>query len=726
MPIRPGLQHLPALTALLVLAALIGVQLQFPLSFAAARQLVFDTYMAAHPAAADAPITVISIDETSLAQYGPWPWPESRLAALIDEVQALGAALVGLVLIPADHRHPEPRAVGLDQRATAEHPIQDGQRPPQGRRPPTPGEQQQSQTSNLEASLARLPAVVGFALTERAGSDQPPPRPAGLVTVGVQSPQLAHALTKSLLPSTHSRQAAAGIGALNVFPDRDGRVRRIPLLVQMGERLYPSLVAELLRLRLGESDYLLRAKPGSAFDAPMRLKIGRQMTGLNDNGEIWLHYAPRKALAQISASRLLQGNLAPAALAGRIALIGVSAPGVGAMITSPLGEPLAPAEVHAQALAQLMTGVNPWRPSWATAAEVSFAAAGALLLIVISLWRRGLWLVVPGALLVATVVATAFQLFVQQRLLLDPLSPVLTITAVYITLALSSYLVAERERRWIQRAFSSYVSPNLVRHLMRDPAQLTLSGERRECSFIMTDLAGFTPLVEGCEPEALVDLLNRYLDQMVEVVFAHQGTLDRIVGDAVSARFSAPVVQPDHAQRAVDCALELDRSAHAFAKEMQATGIPFGETRIGVHSGEVIVGNFGGSRHLDYRAFGDPINTAARLETANKVFGTRLILSGATLEHCPNPPATRPIGELLLKGKSRPVASFTPLTQSEIETGLAAAYARAYSAMEHGDEQAKALLEDCAARFPQDALTQFHWQRLQSGATGVVFAPEKV
>lgn len=700
MPIQPRLKQLPAVAALLMLALLVWIQIQFPPAFSAARQLIFDAYMAARPASPEAPISVVGIDETSLARYGPWPWPEPRIAALIDELRALGAEMVGLALIPTERFHPEIDTAlpGLD--AIAE---------------------QTPQSRVLQASLASLPSVVGFALTEGDGSDQPPPRPARLMTVGHPTPQLANSLPKSLLPSTAALQGAAGIGALNVFPDRDGRVRRVPLLVQMGETLYPSLVAELLRLARGEHAYLVRAKPGKDVDSPVLLKVGQQVTGLNDNGEIWLHYAPRTALDQISAGAVLQGDLQAGVLEGRIALIGVSAPGVGAMITSPLGEQLAPADVHAQALAQLMAGTHPWRPSWASAAEVAFAATGALLLIGISLWRRGLWLVVSGALLVATVVAVAFQLFVQQQLLLDPLSPVLTITAVYIVLALSSYLVAEHERRWIQSAFSSYLSPNLVRHLMRDPGQLNLGGERRHCSFIMTDLAGFTPLVESCEPETLVGLLNRYLDRLVEVVFAHQGTLDRIVGDAVSVRFSAPVAQPDHAQRAVDCALALDLSAHAFAEDMRATGIAFGETRIGVHSGEVIVGNFGGSRHLDYRAFGDPINTAARLETANKVFGTRIILSAATLEHCASPPATRPVGELLLKGKRRPVASFTPLTESEIKSGLAETYARAYTAMAGADDSALALLEACAARFPADTLTQFHLQRLRTGSTGVIF-----
>jgi adenylate cyclase len=706
MQIRPRLKQLPPVAASLVLALLMWIQITFPQAFETARHWVFDAYMAARPAAVHAPITVVSIDETSLADYGPWPWSESQLAALVDALNGLGASIAGLAFIPTERvdsepLFPETAPVTTGLAAVAE-PLQ---------------------SSTLGASLTALPSVVGFALAEHAGSDQPPPRPAGLATVGDRLPQLASSLPKSLLPSAASMQSAAGMGALNAYPDRDGRIRRVPLLVQMSHRLYPSLPAELLRLAAGETGYLLRTEPGRGIDAPLLLKVGQRVIGLNDNGEIWLHYAPREALHQVSASTVLRGGLSRSALDGRIALIGVAAPGVGAMMTSPLGEQLAPAEVHAQVLAQLMVGSHPWRPSWARAAEVGFGAVGALLLIGISLWRQGFWLVVPGALLVVTVAATAFQLFAEQQLLLDPLSPVLTISAVYLTLALSGYLVAERERRWIQQAFSSYLSPTLARHLMRDPAQLKLGGERRQCSFIMTDLADFTPLVERFEPEALVDLLNRYLDRLVEVVFAHQGTLDRIVGDAVSVRFSAPVTQPDHAQRALDCALAIDHSAQAFAEEMRAAGIPFGETRIGVHSGEVIVGNFGGRRHLDYRAFGDPINTAARLETANKVFGTRLIISAATLAHCARQPATRPIGELLLKGKQQPVASFTPLTETQIRSGLADLYSRAYVAMANQHDDAKRLLEACAVRFPSDALSRFHRQRLQSGGTGIRFAP---
>jgi adenylate cyclase len=263
-----------------------------------------------------------------------------------------------------------------------------------------------------------------------------------------------------------------------------------------------------------------------------------------------------------------------------------------------------------------------------------------------------------------------------------------------------------------------------VSHLVQHPEELRLRGERRECSFVMTDLAGFTAMVERFPPEELVDLLNGYLESLVSIVFRFDGTVERIVGDAVSAHFSAPVRQPDHAQRAVDLALAIDRFASEFSSAMQARGVPFGQTRIGVHTGEVIVGNFGGRSHLDYRGFGDPINTTARLESANRHFGTRIAISADTLARCEDL-QTRSIGELILKGKTRPIAVFTPLTPDEIETGLAAAYREAYALAEREDARAIAAFESCAARFPTDGLTRFHLERLTRGKRGVVIPLEK-
>jgi len=305
--------------------------------------------------------------------------------------------------------------------------------------------------------------------------------------------------------------------------------------------------------------------------------------------------------------------------------------------------------------------------------------------------------------------------FSAQRLLVDPLTPALGVLAAFLVLSLVRYHASEQRRRWLARAFSRYVSPNLVSHIVRHPEQLALSGERRECSFIFTDLAGFTGLMERIDPADAVGLLNGYLDGMIAIVFHHQGTLDRIIGDALAIMFSAPLDQSDHRQRAYDCALEMQRFAHVYAK-----GRPLGHTRIGVHSGEVIIGNFGGRTMFDYRALGDAVNTASRLEGANKYLGTRVCVSEATLAGCTGA-QVRPVARLLPKGKSQPLRVFQPLHDGlagPVDPAALAAYAQAYAALEDGAPEVLALFEALALQQPDDALVRMHLERLRSGGRG--------
>lgn len=680
-------------TALLALA--VYAQICCPQVFSTMRTLLFDAYMAVSPAAPRAPVSVVEIDEQALSAHGPWPWSSATLAALLERLAAAGAGPAALTMIPAQALAPEPGAQALH-----------GGEAPQPGVPPDP----------LARAIMGLPTVVGYALTDQGGSPTPPPRAVGLSVVGAAAPRLQSRLPASLLPPA-ARVPAAGLGALNVFPDRDGRLRRVPLLVQMGDALLPSLSAEILRVATGAGSYMVRVAADPGADTPLSIRIGSRSIPLNDNGEIWLHFAPRTALPVIGAAAVLAGEVPAGLLAQRIVLIGVRAPGIGSTVTSPLGEGLSAAMIHAQAVSQLLAGAHPLRPRWAPGAEALAGALGSLLLILLSLRIRGAWLVLAGLVLVAAVLAGGFWLFRQHLLLFDALTPAVTIVAVFTMLSLVGYAISERERRFVQRAFSSFVSPNLVRHLMRHPEELRLRGERRECSFVMTDLAGFTPLVERSAPEALVDLLNRYLEGLISIAFEHDGTLERIVGDAVSVHFSAPVVQPDHARRALACALAIDRFAAGFAEQMRRDGVAFGHTRIGVHTGEVIVGNFGGKSQLDYRAFGDPINTTARLESANRFFGTRIAVSADTVAQCPRMPL-RPIGALLLKGKRTPIETYTPLTEADIDSGLAAAYDHAYGLVGEQSSRALAAFEDCAARFPHDGLVRFHVERLRSGGSG--------
>ncbi|WP_411032082.1 adenylate/guanylate cyclase domain-containing protein [Spongiimicrobium sp. 3-5] len=275
----------------------------------------------------------------------------------------------------------------------------------------------------------------------------------------------------------------------------------------------------------------------------------------------------------------------------------------------------------------------------------------------------------------------------------------------------------ESKHKWIKEAFSAYVSPNLVTHLIQHPDELRLGGERRECTFIFTDLVGFTPLVEKSDPATLVTYLNEYFEGMIAIVFKHEGTVSKIVGDAIAVMFSAPVVQKDHAARAVACALDMDAYAQNFALEKQKIGLDLGRTRIGVNTGTVIIGNIGGKNQLDYRALGDAINTAARLESANKQLGTRVCVSGTTVAQCPDF-IGRPIGSLLLKGKTRPVATFEPLTKSKSETPNISDYLEAYKLMENNAPEALGKFKGVVEDYPEDGLASFHLSRLNSGKSG--------
>ena len=215
-------------------------------------------------------------------------------------------------------------------------------------------------------------------------------------------------------------------------------------------------------------------------------------------------------------------------------------------------------------------------------------------------------------------------------------------------------------------------------------------------------------------------MINRYLDGMIAIVFAHHGTLTRIVGDGIAVLFSAPVHQANHPLLAVQCAMAMQDFAHRYASELQAQGVDFGETRVGVHTGEVIVGNFGGATILDYRALGDPINTASRLESANKFLGTRVCVSEAVHDACPAIPM-RPIGRLLLKGKTQALDVFEPMADVDAPDS---SYLRAYELMRREANEALTAFEQLVAERPADRLVAMHLARLRSGQRGALIVLE--
>ena len=285
---------------------------------------------------------------------------------------------------------------------------------------------------------------------------------------------------------------------------------------------------------------------------------------------------------------------------------------------------------------------------------------------------------------------------------------------------------ARRRQNEAERAnasLSRYFSPQLAKRLATQSQNGDTDVQWRDVAVLFTDISSFTPLVETAEPDILAQLLNEYVAGMTDVVFAQDGTVAKIIGDAVQVLFNAPSDQPDFATRAIRCAHRLDAWAEAFRARWREKGVSVGATRIGVHAGPALVGNFGGSRFFDYTAYGDTINIAARLEAANKYLGTRICVSAAVAGAAANFTG-RPIGDLLLRGRTEPLRAYEPLSAEGFRNPSTERYALAFAKLEAHDAAAMPTFAAFVGAHADDPLAGFHLKRLLNGASGTLMRLE--
>lgn len=679
-----------------------------PFVFQLLRNAQFDLFQRWQPRAyVDAPVKIIDIDDESLQRLGQWPWPRTQIARLVDTLRDGGAAAIGFDVVFAEPDRTSPESIsrlwqldeGLAHRLST-LPRHD---------------------EVLAEQLRPGGVVLGFALedTQAAGGAESPggDPPYRFIMLGGTDVSALHSFSTAIRALPALEAAAAGRGALTFVPDSDGVVRRLPLVLRLRGELIPTLVAEVLRVGQDEINHVLTvsAERGVGLEA---FRSGQISVPTTANGEIWIHYSEPVPERYIPAWRVLTGEVDAATLAGNIVLVGASAKGLKDLRFSPLGRTIPGVEVHAQALEQILTGRALSRPSWALALELIVLA---LCIAIVSLLAARGEALIAAALTAIGLAALAWGgwvAFADHGLLLNVIVPMVLIAAAFMLTSLIHHFYSESEQRWIKSAFSRYVSPNLVDYLVEHPGELGLGGARRDCSFVFTDLADFTGMMERIELDAAVSMLNGYIDGLIAIAFRHEGTLDRIVGDAVVIMFSAPVVQADHCERAVNCALEMDTFAQAYSRRIHDQGGSFGITRIGVHTGSVIVGNFGGSTIFDYRALGDPVNTASRLEGANKYLGTRVCLSAATLAGCPGRKA-RPVGRLLVQGKTEALEVFEPETHGT-ENGRAPLkeYLASHACLNRDVDEARTAFQALHDRYPSDPLVLLFHQRLSEGQGG--------
>ena len=650
-----------------------------PAALVSLRHAVFDQYQRWSPARPVAePVHVVDIDDLSLSRLGQWPWSRAVLAELNHKLVEAGARVIGYDILFAESGRADPAS------------------------DPT-----------FARSLRAAPTVLGFALTQGGSARLPEAVPSRVVLAQPGLLQAVHAFPAALLPLPELA-AASALGAINFVPDEDGVVRRVPLLLKLGDVAVPSLAGEMWRLAQGAGNFVVS---GSVLDG-LTVGIGALRVPVSAQGEFWIRYGKPRADRYLSASAVLSGSADLNVLRDKPVLVGASANALMDLRFSPLGDVVPGVEVHAQVLEQFQTQQWLVRPAQAMTIEILLACVlgGAVTFLALRMTA------LPSALgtlaLLLVLMGGGWYLFEAYGVLLDPATPALLAALVFIVASLMRHMWAERRQRWVRQVFSRYVSPNLVKHLVTHPEAVELGGVRRVCSFVFTDLAGYTALMERNDPVTVISMINEYIDGMVGIAFAHQGTLDRVVGDGMMVMFSAPIVQSDHAARAVACARDMSVFAREFARKRNASGVEWGQTRIGVHSGEVIVGNFGGSTIFNYSALGDPVNTASRVEGANKALGTLICVSQDTLDECPQA-RSRPAGRLVLMGRSGVVA-VSELLPGERAPGepADAEYEVAYALLAAGDDAALPAFERLAAQRAGDPLVELHLMRLRAGERG--------
>lgn len=711
-----ALKRLGILLPIISVAVGLVLLLLDPLPMQTLRNNLFDQYQRWHPRDyVDVPVRIVDIDEETLARLGQWPWPRTRLAELVRILHGAGVAAIGFDVVLAEADRTSPRAMAT---LWALHgPLRSAL------------ENLPDHDEVLAESLRGAGVVLGFVAqrSSREGMQDAGLSPAPLgprsdlpfrfINSGQPPGRWLHSFDSAITARPELVKAAQGYGALSFVPDSDGILRRVPLVLQLAGEPVPTLVAETLRVAQGERNYVLKTEGKDIGLAEIR--IGEYRIPTTAAGEIWVHYSRPVVNRYLPAWKIFAGEIPNEMLDGHIVLIGSSAQGLMDLRFSPFGRIMPGVESHAQAIEQILSGQILIRPGWARSVEVIAIVIGGLAISFLAIRARALIAAGTTLAFLIMVLVGGWYAFRNYGLLLNTVTPALISGSAFVLGSLIHHFISEREQRWIRAVFSRYVSPNRVNYLVEHPETMELGGTRQECSFIFTDLADFTPLMESTDPAEAVAMLNAYLDQMIGIAFRFDGTLDRIVGDSVVIMFSAPVPQPDHRARALACALDMDAFATAYAQELGARGIPFGSTRIGIHSGEVVVGNFGGSTIFDYRALGDPINTASRLEGLNKHLGTHVCLSEATLGGCPDADV-RPIGRIVLKGKTQALRVFEPLTVERLrkyaprDEYLAACRLMADEAI----REAAAAFGELALRFPDDPLVILHHRRLSDGAHG--------
>ncbi|HOW56666.1 MAG TPA: CHASE2 domain-containing protein [Smithellaceae bacterium] len=624
--------------------------------------------------------TVIAvIDEKSVMELGRWPWPRTTIARLVDKLKDSGAKAIGFDIVFSEpDTNSSLRAVTELSAEMKAGGVKDGH--------VFSLLNKKRAVADTDAALAKSIRraqnitlgyffhfkdhkgnVVSIAEKEIAANTKNIQSSRYLIiNSSEQNPddsRMPHAYAPvANIPII--AEAAKNSGYFNTFPDSDGSNRWSPLVIKLRDNYYSSLAVSTLIQYLDSPQVALNIE---SFGVES-IRIGNISIPTDDRGRLLVNYmGPEKTFPHYSIADIIKGKIPAEKLRGKIVLVGATAIGIYDLRVTPFGSTYPGVEIHANVIDNILHQ-NFLRYSFIVKFVdiILIIFSGLLVAFAISRVKA-----ITGALtaLAVILVYLAINIFVffKYNIWLNLTYPLLTMIAIYLGITIYRYIKEEREKKKIRGAFQYYLTASVINEMLKDPSKLKLGGDKKDLSVLFSDIRGFTTISEKLSPEELVHLLNEYLTAMTDIVFKHDGTLDKYMGDAIMAVFGAPLDQPDHARRACMTALEMMSELHRLQKKWQEEGRPLLNIGVGVNSGDMVVGNMGSEMRFDYTVMGDMVNLGSRLEGTNKEYGSNIIISEFTHAAVKDFFCCRELDWVRVKGKKLPVKIFELLSEKKDE-----------------------------------------------------------
>ena len=645
-------------------------------------------------------VTIVAIDEKSLATIGRWPWSRRTQAELVEKLDALGARVIALDIVFSESENSKLLAhIG---RLEAEQGATDKSSPYESIK----------RALATDSTLARAVANSGKVILSIVlqSEDEARGRPAAEVAraLDLVKDQAIRAILDSgdgsldfempptfgvlaNLPEIHS--GAKYAGHINSDADSDGTVRWAPLVMRHEGHFVPSADVQAARAYLGVDDLVLHTTRYGITG----LAIGSRTIKTDEGGRALIHYhGPNKTIPTISVADIVAGSVDPTFIKDKIVIVGATAVGIGDVKVTPYGTVLPGPEIRANTMQNLIDNDFINRPDW-----VMLVDAFVILLVGLSLsWllpKIGMWqgaVLALAFLVIHTLVAVVlFRAPWLNMVWLNIVYPSILILLLFVSSTIFKYVSAETGKRQIKKAFQHYVPSAVVNEITDDVDRLRLGGEKRELTVLFSDIRGFTSVSQSLAPEDLVRLLNVYLTQMTAKVFDHDGLLDKYIGDAIMAVYGAPIPRKDHAVLACRTALDMLDALDELQATWKTERLPILDIGIGINTGPMIVGNMGSENRFDYTVIGDAVNLGSRIEGLNKTYGTRVLISEFTYDQVRDEfPHVREIDITRVRGRTEPVRIYELMRAAEYSSmEWIAEYQEAYKLVRK-NEQSQALL----------------------------------